>query len=167
MKYRQSIIFTALVVIAVSGNSLAQDEAGAAADDGHPRTRHYDAGRGFGSPEEMIGRIAERLDLDETQRQEVSNIVAAAKPALESLRERSRTNREAFFALDVNDQDYGAKLQDLSAESGELAADLTLVAGQLRADVNAVLTEEQRAMLAERMAGLAERAPRTRRHRPN
>lgn len=167
MKYRLSIIIVSLVLFAVSGNSLAQDAAGAAGDDGKPRVRHHGSGRGFGSPEEMIGRIAERLDLDETQQQEVRNIMQAAQPTFASLRERSRANREAFVALDVSDPDYGAKLQDLSAESGELAAALTLVAGQLRADVSAVLTEEQRQMLAERMAGLADRGPRSRRHRPD
>ena len=88
-----------------------------------------------------------------------------AQPTFASLRERSRANRESFVALDVSDPDYGAKLQDLSAESGELAAELMLVAGRLRADVSAVLTDEQRQVLAERMAGLADRGPRARRHR--
>jgi Spy/CpxP family protein refolding chaperone len=115
----------------------------------------------------MIMRIAERLDLDETQRQEVRNIMEAAKPSFSTLRERSRANREAFLALDVSDPDYGANLQDLSAESGELAAELTLLAGQLRSDVSAVLTDEQRQSLAERMAVFRDRASRTRRHRSN
>ena len=166
MNYRQGIIVTTFVILAVSGTSLAQDDTGTTGDDQKPWSRHNGPGRG-GSPEEMIMRIADRLDLDETQRQEVRNIMEAAKPSFSTLRERSRENRLAFFTLDVSDPDYGAKLQDLSAQSGELAADLTMLAGQLRADVSVVLTDEQRQKLAERMAGFSDRASRMRRHRAN
>lgn len=165
MNYRQGIIITALAILAVSGNSLAQDDTGAAANDRKSATRHHGPGRG-GYPEQLIMRITERLELDETQEQQVRNIMEAAKPTFESLRARSRANRAAFLALDVDDPDYGAALQDLSAESGELAAELTLLAGGLRADVSAVLNEEQRQMLAEQMAARGERGPRSRRFRP-
>jgi Spy/CpxP family protein refolding chaperone len=165
MKYRQSIVLATLVLFAVAGNSLAQDDRGAAGDDGKPRVRHHGPGRGFGSPDEIIGRIAEQLDLDDAQRQEVSNIMQAARPQFASLRERSRSNRAAFVGLAVDAPDYDAQLAELSAESGELAAELTLLAGRLRADVSAVLTDEQREVLAERMEKFAERAPRSRRHR--
>ena len=166
MNYRQGIIVTTFVILAVSGISLAQDDAGTTGDDQKPWSRHNGPGRG-GSPEEMIMRLADHLDLDETQRQEVRNIMEAAKPSFSTLREQSRANRQAFLALDVSDPDYGAKLQDLSAQSGELAAELTLLAGQLRADASAVLTDEQRQKMAERMAEFPDRAPRMRRHRAN
>ena len=161
MKNRQSIIITALALLAVSGNALAQDDIGSADVDQRSKARHHGSRFG-GGPEQMILRIAERLDLDETQAQEVRNIMEAARPAFGSLRERSRANRAAFFALDIDDPDYGAKLQDLSGESGELAGELTLLAGQLRADISAVLTVEQRQTLADRMASFAERGPRSR-----
>jgi Spy/CpxP family protein refolding chaperone len=164
MNYRQGIIVTTFVILAVSGISLAQDGAGANGDVQKPWSRHNGPGRG-GSPEEMIMRIADHLDLDETQRQEIRNIMEAAKPSFSTLRERSRDSRQAFLALDVSDPDYGANLQDLSAQSGELAAELTLLAGQLRADVSAVLTDEQRQKLEERMAGFSDRGSRMRRHR--
>lgn len=166
MNYRQGIIVTTLVILAVSGISLAQDNAGATGDEHKPWSRHGGPGHGR-NPEEMIMRIADRLDLDETQRQEVRNIMEAAKPSFSALRERSRASRQAFFALDVSDPDYGAKLQDLSAQSGELVAELTMLAGQLRADVSAVLTDEQRQKLAERMSAFQGRASRIRRHRAN
>jgi len=70
MNYRQGIIVTTFVILAVSGISLAQDDTGATGVDQKPWSRHDGPGRG-GNPEEMIMRIADRLDLDETQRQEV------------------------------------------------------------------------------------------------
>ena len=84
------------------------------------------------APEEMLSRMTEMLDLDENQSQSIRNIVDAAKPQFDSLRERSRANRDALRDLDINDPDYNAKLQNLSAESGQLASEMTLLHGQVR-----------------------------------
>lgn len=123
--------------------------------------------RGHGDPGRIVEFMARKLELDDTQTQELRNVVEAARPQMEELREKSRNNREAIAALDVNDPDYGAKLQNLSEESGYLATQATQLFGQLRADISAELTDEQRLQLAEAMSQMREKGGRDRsgRHR--
>ena len=54
----------------------------------------------FGMPGFFIERMAERLDLDETQRQEIENILLAAKPEFEALRDRVQAEVEAVLKQD-------------------------------------------------------------------
>lgn len=107
-------------------------------------------GPGAGFPDEMLERMAEHLDLDETQRQSVQNIVAAAKPEFEALRERFKANREALRALDPADASYSVDLEAAAAENGRLATEATLLRSRVRAEIDTVLTEEQREQLALR-----------------
>ena len=64
------------------------------------------AGRGrdhrphFGMPGFFIERMAERLDLDDTQRQEIENILLAAKPEFEALRDRVKAEVEAVLTAE-------------------------------------------------------------------
>lgn len=107
-------------------------------------------GPGFGMPgmpgPGMMGeRMAERLDLDDTQRENVRNIMDAAKPELRALREKAKANREALEALDAGD----AEVQNIAISNGELATEATLVLMRIRGEIDAVLTDEQRAKLAE------------------
>lgn len=95
-------------------------------------------------PEQMIEMMTRRLDLDETQTEQVKNIVSAAKPEFDALREKGVANREAMRNLDVDDAEYGVKLQNLSAESGNVMASSSELRGRLRAEIHAILTPEQR-----------------------
>ena len=113
-----------LVIIAVSLMAAASGSAFAQSEEGHdkegperPGHRRMQ-GRGFDDPMMMIERMSEHLALDEVQRQSIANIMDAAKPEFEVVRNESRENREAIRSLDVSDPDYGAKLQDLAAKSG-------------------------------------------------
>lgn len=104
-------------------------------------------GPGFGIPAPMmrIERMAERLDLDDVQRERVENIVTAAKPELKALREQFRANHDALKELDAND----AEVQNIAISNGELATEGTLLVMRIRGEIHAVLTEEQLAKLAE------------------
>lgn len=104
--------------------------------------------REFMRPEQMIHRMTRRLDLDETQAEQVRSIVSGASAEFESLREKGQANRSAMRDLDVADADYDAKLQDLSRASGELAISSTELRGRIRAEIHAILTPEQREELA-------------------
>jgi len=104
-----------------------------------------------GDPERMVEMMSRHLDLDETQSQTISNILQAAKPAADSLHERSRENHEALRALDVNNANYNAALQDLSVESGQLEAEKTLLRGRVRGEIHAFLTAEQQQKMADRI----------------
>lgn len=152
-------IFSALAVVLF----LAAMGASAAEHFGH----NGPGMRGQGDPDRMVEFMARKLELDDTQTQSLRNIVEAARPEMEELRDKARTNREAIAGLDVNDPDYGAKLQNLSEENGYLATRATLLFGQLRVDINAELTDDQRVKLAEGMSRMHEKGGRDRseRHR--
>lgn len=133
-----------------------------AADFGGPHGHH--GMRGFRDPARMLERMARHLDLDEAQRQNISNIVEAAGPEIDALRDRARANRAAMRALDPADPDYSAKLANLATENGELVAESTMLFGRVRAEVSRELTAEQREQLAAMAAERHERSRRGRRH---
>ncbi len=102
---------------------------------------------GFPGPGLMLEHMADHLDLDDAQRDAVNNILEAAKPEIEALREKARANREALEALDANDAAYSTELNNIAMSNGELATEGTLLFTRIRADVHAVLTDEQIAKL--------------------
>lgn len=157
MTQRYIKIIAVLTALTVSGNLLAQDDGESGYDRGRQAGEHRGPGLAFGDPVMMIERMASRLDLAETQRQSLSNIMEAARPEFAALRESARENREAVHALDVDDPDYGAALQNLAAKSGEHAAELTLLTGRVRSELAAILTAEQRATLESRKSRMGER----------
>lgn len=108
-------------------------------------------GAAFRDPGKMIERVARHLDLDETQQQSINNIVDAARPEFEALREKARENRIAMRDLETTDPDYSAKLSNLAVENGELMASGTILFGRVRAELAAELTEEQRVKLEAHM----------------
>ena len=119
----------------------------AGSNDGRPGPGRHGGGPGFGMPDPgmMIGRMAERLDLDDAQRESVKNIMEAAKPELKALREQVRANQEALQALDAGDPE----IQNIAISNGELATEATLLFSRIRGEFHAVLTDEQLAKAAE------------------
>ena len=136
---------TALLALLTSG--LLAASAYADVDDNRGPRGGYADGPGFGMPHPgmMMGRIAERLDLDEAQRESVDNIMSAAKPEIKALRERAKANHEALRALGPGDPE----VQNIAISNGELATEATLLFARVRGEIDAVLTDEQRAELAE------------------
>ncbi len=102
---------------------------------------------GLGGPEMKVERLANFLDLDDAQYATVQNIVDAAKPEIDALREQLKANRQAIEQLDPNDPNYAATLNNIAMSNGELATSGTLLMVRVRTDVRAVLTDEQRAKL--------------------
>lgn len=117
-------------------------------------------GMGFGGPELMLEHMADHLDLDDAQRESVQNILEAARPEIDALREQLRANREALHSLDAGDPAYSTELNNIALSNGQLATDGTLLFTRIRGEINAVLTDEQREKLArgkERMRQAFER----------
>ena len=138
MRVHAIVLLAALSMAAVSTPA----EAGRGGGLGFP------GGGAFHDPDLMVERMADHLDLDDTQRAQVLNIMEAAKPEFEALREQMRANREALASLDAQDPGYSAQLNDIAMSNGQLATDGTLLFSRVRSEVNAVLTEEQREKLA-------------------
>jgi Spy/CpxP family protein refolding chaperone len=167
MNRKYTTILAATVALFLAGGATAGDPQDAGAEDANRGDRDkrmaHRGQRESMRPEQMIRRMTHRLDLDETQAEQVRNIVASVKPEFESLREKGQAHRTAMRDLDTEDADYDAKLQDLSAARGELAALSTELRGRIRVDVDAILTPEQR----EKFAMAAEKGPGQRNRRGN
>lgn len=131
--------------------------ASAAGDgfDGHHRS-HGD----FGDPDRLVEHMTRRLELDDTQAQTLQNIVDASRPEIIELRDRAMKNHQAIRELAADDPEFDTKLSLLAQDNGELATAATLLHGRLRAELNAVLTPEQRAVLAEMPPRWGRRGPR-------
>ena len=149
MNRRNTTILAAVTALLLASSAaLAQEPENGDANGGHrgdreKRMPHRGQREGM-RPEQMIEMLTRRLELDETQTEQARNIVSAAKPEFDALREKGAANREAMRNLDVDDADYGVKLQNLSAESGELMAASSELRGRMRAEIHAILTPEQR-----------------------
>lgn len=102
---------------------------------------------GPGDPTMMLEHIADHLDLTDAQRDSVENILQAAKPEIEALREQANANREAIESLDPADPAYDTVLNNIALSNGELATSATLLVTSVRNQVHAVLTDEQIAKL--------------------
>ena len=164
MKQKTLSAMIVILALSLSGGALhAQDDDKESFDRGGPRGMHRGAMHGMDFAGFPLDRIADKLGLEDEQQQSIRNVLEAARPEFESLRERSRENREAIRSLDTDDPGYGAELQNLSAQSGELAAELVLLSGRVRGDVNALLTPEQRQQIAEFREGRGDRRGRGRR----
>lgn len=103
----------------------------------------FGPGVGFPGPQLMVERMADHLDLDDTQREQVQNIVEAAKPEFEALRDKARANRDALKSLETADPAYSAELNELASSNGQLATEGTLLFTRVRSEIHAVLTEDQ------------------------
>ena len=103
---------------------------------------------GFPGPGLMVEHMADHLDLSDEQRVSVRNIMEAAKPEFEALREQLGANREALESLVTDDPAYSTELNNIALSNGQLATEGTLLFTRVRNEVHAVLTEEQREKLA-------------------
>ncbi|MGI9271725.1 MAG: Spy/CpxP family protein refolding chaperone [Woeseiaceae bacterium] len=146
MKNRIAAIMLVLMTASLGASVYAETDDRAKRDRGD---RHGWSGEGFGAPGAFSEKVADRLGLDETQRQTLENIKLAAEPEMTALRERKKANSEKMKALDPNDPNRSALLNDIAVENGQLATEATLLFDRVRGEISAVLTDEQRAKVAE------------------
>jgi Spy/CpxP family protein refolding chaperone len=145
----QAVTALSIVLFALSSVAAAAAHAGEGGSHDREHRLHFGAGmHEGGDPARMAKHLSDKLDLDQTQQQEIENIVSAAKPEIDLLRERAEANRNAMHELDVNDSDHDARLSALASEKGAIATEQALLHGRLKSEINAVLTPEQRQELA-------------------
>ena len=130
------IIVTTLVTLGtVSAASFARDYG------------HH--GRGGHGPGFNIERMADRLDLSNTQLAEIRAIVDNVRTEKREYRANLRDNREQIKALVKDGAADTAQLQVLADARGDLVAELTMQRAQVRAAIRAVLTPDQQAQFDE------------------
>lgn len=136
MKLLTALLLSAIAVAGLASNVYAAPGFGPGAFPGGPD-----------NPALMLEHMADHLDLTDEQRISVENIIEAAKPEIDAIREQARANREAIRALDPTDPAYDVELNSIAVSNGELATTGTLLAVRVRNEVAAVLTDEQIAKL--------------------
>jgi Spy/CpxP family protein refolding chaperone len=155
---KQAVTALSIVFLALTGAAAAGAQAGEGHSEHHKYRLHPGAGiHEGGDPALMVKHLTRKLDLDRTQQQEIENIVSAAQPEMDALRERAEANRRAMHELDVDDSNHDARLNALAAERGAIVSEQTLLHGRMKADISAVLTPEQRQELASGARKMHER----------
>lgn len=151
MNNRIAVILAVLVSLSVGSIALAESGERSKRD-------HYGLfGGGFGESGQLSDKMAERLGLDDTQRQSVQNIQLAAEPEVTALRERMQLNRDKMKALEADDPNRSAALNAIAVENGQLAMEATLLFDRIRNEISAVLTDEQRAQIEQHLEGRGKR----------
>lgn len=158
MNNRIATIMLVLIAGTIGSTVLAESGEHSNRDRGD---RHEMRGDGFGSPGHFSEKMADRLELDETQRQAVENIQLVAEPEIKALRERMQANSEKMKALDPNDPNRSALLNDLAVEKGQLTTEGILLFDRVRNELGAVLTDEQRAKAEEHLGKKGKRGRRS------
>jgi Spy/CpxP family protein refolding chaperone len=130
---------------ATAGVTLADQEP----DAGERRLYRGAGMHGMGDPAWVVEQLDRALELGDSQRQRIENIVSAARPEMEALRERAGEYHKALRELDVSDDGYNAQLANLAREKGDIAAEMALLHGRMKAEIAEVLTPEQRQQFAE------------------
>jgi len=142
-------LLTALTLaLAMLGSSMAGTAMAAAGDDSRYEGR---GGHGKWSNHEKRGdpmeRMTRRLDLSESQQQQVRATMQAHGPELRELRRDIRERRNQIRLESAN----GFNEEAVRAQSnalGEAQAQAAFAAARMQADIRALLTTEQQELLA-------------------
>lgn len=114
---------------------------------GHP----HHGGPGYG-PAPMAGRMLDAVDASEAQRKQIRAIMDAAftelKPQHDALRQLHQDSRQLFAAATLDTAAIEAKRQQMQAQHEAISKRMS----RAMVDAAQVLSPEQRAKLAERMA---------------
>lgn len=102
-----------------------------------------------GGSERHLERMANELNLNDAQRQQLKQIHREARGEKLAIMDAMQDNREAMHKLDPSAKDYSQKVEQLAGEKGDLVERLTIHRSNVRAQVYAVLTPEQRELAKE------------------
>ncbi|ARU58546.1 hypothetical protein OLMES_4550 [Oleiphilus messinensis] len=122
--------------------------AGSAYGEGWGKRGHHD--RAYGGLHK-ISKMVKHLDLTDTQETQVEAIITNAKAQLGEPGEHRQMVRTFMFETKPDAADYQEKLTEVADQMAEKVRAQILVIGQVRKDVYALLTDEQRAELEEKI----------------
>ena len=114
-----------------------------------------DGGMGPGFP--PLGRLVHALELAPEQEQAIEEIVSAAKPRFQALRQNARATRQQLMEANPDDSTYSTDVAAASQASANHAAELVNLSAELKAQVYVLLTAEQKQRATELMQRMQER----------
>jgi Spy/CpxP family protein refolding chaperone len=136
-----TLLTAGAALTAAAGMSIASaaDEAATAPPpSGAPGWHHH---RG---PWHLLGK----LGLDAAQKQQIKEILTAARPQMQSLHEQMRVNSQELRQTPPTDPNYASITSQVSQTHGSLAAQMMTQRALVRAQVFKVLTPAQQGQLA-------------------
>jgi protein CpxP len=137
-------MLTATVVLAAATSSVvanAADDSATAPPPPPPGAHGWHHHRG---PWHLLGK----LGLNAAQQQQVKDIMTAAHPQMQSLREQMQANSLKLQQAKPTDPNYSSIASQVSQTHGSLAAQSILQRAEVRAQVFKVLTPAQQTQLA-------------------
>ncbi|HEY4445607.1 MAG TPA: Spy/CpxP family protein refolding chaperone [Steroidobacteraceae bacterium] len=128
------------VLTAAAGMSLASaaDEATGAQPPGSHEGHHH------GGPWRLLGK----LGLNAAQKQQIKEIMTAARPQMQTLHEQMQANSLKLRQTAPSDPNYPGVVSQVSQAEGSLAAQMMTQRADVRAQVFKVLTPAQQGQLA-------------------
>ena len=99
---------------------------------------------GEGNMERRTDRMAERLDLSDTQRDQFKQIHEQNRGEGQAIHEAMQKNRDALHQLDPSAKDYAKQVATLANEKAELVKQMVVHKSEVRSEIHAMLTPEQR-----------------------
>jgi len=137
-------------VLLAAGATTASAIAGNFGPCGHQRAH---AGPGMGnmrhSPERMLDRISDRLNLSDQQEADIRASFGKDAEQMKELRRQMADNRASILGLDPRNPAYTAQHDELAAKQAALIQQMMQLRASRRAEIASVLTEEQYARWQE------------------
>jgi len=107
-------------------------------------------GRGF-------GRMAEKLNLTDAQKEQVKQIMEASRAKIKPLKETMRASRQKMKELTAGGQFDEAQIQAVASEQGAISAQMIVEKQRTKAQIFQILTDEQKAQAAQMKEQMKER----------
>lgn len=100
------------------------------------------------SAQRVFDRIADRLDLSDTQREQARDVLRSHKDGILAAIQQVRVSRAALRrAIDADPVDEGA-IRGRAADLGRAEADAAVLRAQVRAEILPILNDDQKQKLA-------------------
>jgi protein CpxP len=147
MKSNRNVLWATLLVAGAAWTAAAGSGVAAAVDDAAAPPPPPPGMAGWhhgGAPWHLLGK----LGLSATQKQQIKDIMAAAHPQMQSLREQMRANKQKLQNTQPTDPNYANVASLVSQTHGSLAAQAMTQQAEVRAQVFKVLTPEQQTQFA-------------------
>jgi Spy/CpxP family protein refolding chaperone len=104
------------------------------------------SGRGFGGHHRGgFGRLAEKLNLTDAQKEQVKQITEASRAKIKPLMESARANHQKIETLTANGQFDEAQVQAVAQEQAQISAQLIVEKARVKSQIFQILTDEQKA----------------------
>jgi periplasmic protein CpxP/Spy len=110
---------------------------------------------GPGGPMHLLGK----LNLSDDQKQQVKDIMTAARPQMQALHEQMRANMQKLEQTQPTDPNFSSITSQVSQTHGSLSAQMLTQHAEIRAQVFKVLTPAQQTQLAALEAQMKSRRP--------